>query len=59
MNEREVRRKLCDRFEVYELLDYLDLTVEEFVEAYFDDLISNEDLMEEIGEKAIIVDDEY
>lgn len=51
----DLKQRIADRFEVYELLDYMEITVEEFVDSYIDRLIDNRDFLMEMGE---VIDDE-
>lgn len=47
--DKEYWQRIVDRFEVIELLDYMDVTVEELLDAFEDKWIDNVELQEAVG----------
>lgn len=50
MVDKEFKQLLCDRFTAYELAEFLDISTEDFIEVFEDDIEANyEDLADWIG----------
>jgi len=45
----DLKERLLDRFTAAELVEYLGLTTEDFIEAFWERILDNEELLEEVG----------
>lgn len=49
MSRNELRERIKDRYDISDLLDFLDIDIDEFLDYYYEDLMNNPDFLEEIG----------
>jgi hypothetical protein len=46
---QEYKNRLIERYEIIDLVEILGLTIEDFIEVFYDDLIENHHLQKELG----------
>jgi hypothetical protein len=46
---KELRERLVERYDAIDLIEILDLTVEDVYEAFFDKIVDNPIIIEELG----------
>lgn len=55
----EVRKAIIDRWTTLEFVEYLEITIEELVDAFEDRWLSREEVLEELGFTELTDDDSY